>query len=256
MEAIYTDMEKDIREVTIEELKSIFEDNYKHGQLFKGDDGVYKIVSATPYESVWHHVSSDEGHDCAYWHNVIKINGLGKGESFIPIACMNCWKIVVRPKNIKQLFILLALQQEMNVRSKCGIETRGTVHGLYGGYFYTNSLEEGLERYRQVREKVDEWLGEDVTVLLKRGCTEYELAHGDSSLWKPYDGQEEVEKWIKENLDYVSISPLHQDPEAFGLIHAKWVKYAYANGDSAYIELTGDVPLYKAYRTYHGQEGS
>jgi len=253
MEAIYTDMERDIREVTIPELQNIFEDNYRQGQLFKDEEGVYKIASATPFESVWHHVSVEGGHDCAYWHNVIKTKGLGKGESFIPIACMNCWKIVVRPQNIKQLFILLALQQEMNVRSKCGIETRWTVHGLYGGYFYTSSLEEGLERYKQVREKIDEWLGKDVKVLLKRGCTEYELAHGDSSLWKPYEGQEEVEAWIKDNLKVVSITSLSQDEAAFGLIHAKWVKFAFAHGDSAYLELTGDVPLYRAYRTYHGQ---
>ena len=72
------------------------------------------------------------------------------GKKWVPSKCMGCWKVVVRLKTLKQLFSLLQLQMRMGRPSKCGIEVRESVNGLYGGYFYNHSLEEGLECYSAV----------------------------------------------------------------------------------------------------------
>ena len=45
----------------------------------------------------------------------------------IPTQCRNCWKVVVRPRTLKELFDLYELQKDMGVPCKCGMEVRDTV---------------------------------------------------------------------------------------------------------------------------------
>jgi len=207
------------------------------------------------WDTPWHHIHHDAFLDCLTWHTVI-FNLISRlmpsHRQFVPSACQQCWKVVVRPKTLFQLFALVELQKALCHPSKCGIEVRPTVHASYGGYFYNHSLGEGLACYKMVRDAIDndENLGPDVAVFLKRACTEYEALCGDSSKWEITPEQIHIEtlvnKWFVRDT-----AMLEQPAHAIMNVHRKWIEFAYERGDETYLKFTDGVPLYKPYKTYH-----
>ena len=226
------------------------------GYRLRDEDG--KICVTQPsiaIDTPWHHVNHDAFLDCQRWHTVLFdlfSSTMPKAEAFVPSACQQCWKVVIKPKTLLGLFSLLDLEKHLMLPSKCGIEVRDYVNGLYGGYFYNHSLEQGLGCYKLVREKVDETphLGKETSVILKRACTEYEKRLGDSTKWKVTGEQMFIEtivnKWFVKN-DVIRKQPDH----ALATVHRRWIEWAYANGDVTYIHFTGGKPLHEPVKTYH-----
>lgn len=220
-------------------------------------DGDGKIYADTfmAWETPWHHVYHADGLDCHTWHKVMfDVIYQRLGKRYAPSKCHGCWKVVVRPHNLKQLFALLHLQMRMGRPSKCGIEVRPTVNGLYGGYFYNHGPEAGLECYEAVRAEVDNdpLLGPDVPVILKRACTEFELYCGPSDEWEVNQEQMGIEnlvnKWFVRDIVQRS-----QPDHAIATVHRRWIEWAYQCGDQTYLEYTGDNPdaVYPRVVTYH-----
>ena len=236
-----------------QDVVSYFKQQLQQGGFkLRDSDGKLTADLYIAHETPWRHVK--HAHlDCHLWHKVMFDVILSRlGEPAVPSKCQNCWKVVVRPSTLKGLFALEKIQIAMDVPSKCGIEIRKTVHGLYGGYFYNYSFAEGLERYRQVRKAVDEHpdLGPEITVLLKRACTEFEHLAGDSKFWKVTPRQIELEQMVER---YVAVDDVQraQPEHLVRHVHRKWIEYAYTNGDPTYLEYTNGEPLYPPYRTYH-----
>lgn len=228
----------------------------KQGYIVRTEDDkiVPKMVSAG-WDSPWIYVQSDPTARCDIFHKVF-YNILGH----IPTYCRNCWKVVVRPQTLTQLLDLYELQKDMGVPCKCGIERRDSVFGLYGGYFYNQGKERGIERYHEVRALVDEHLGKDVPVILKRYCTEFEIGgtgvsgQGDSLTTEDTTPEEkEMEEYILHHFPRVG----HNNPQAKHLVATviqRWIMYAYKNGDETYKEVTNGEPLFPPYRMYHNKE--
>jgi hypothetical protein len=180
--------------------------------------------------------------------------------NFITTACLNCWKVVVKPKTIIQLLDLYEIEKSMGVPCKCGTEHRLTTTTLYGGYFYNRGQEEGQRRYEEVRALVDEHLGEDVPVILKRACTEYEIGSpsgpkpwGPSDKWPELtEEQKELERLVLENFPPTGFNTPQNDIIIANVIQ-RWIHHAYKHGDMTVRELTGGNPLYKPYVTYHNE---
>lgn len=215
------------------------------------DDGGIVMALAENCNTPWYIVKEvDTDNECTYWDNFLKTDGMGKGQSFIPLRCLNCWKVVVRPQTFKQLMQLLKIQLELKRPSKCGIERRESVNGLYGGYFYNHTFEEGMECLQIVKEMVNQDIG-DIDVFLKRGCTEFEInsIHGDPETWQPFKGQEEIEAYIRQQLG-VEFWTKNQTDFIKKQVMGKWIRWAYAAGDNTYLEYTGGYPVYPAYRRY------
>jgi len=226
-------------------------------------DGKIQITtSAMVWDTPWHHISHDAFLDCHRWHKImfeLFSMTLPKGRAFVPTACQQCWKVVVRPRTLLGLFALMHLEMVLDRPSKCGIEIRPYVHGLYGGYFYNHSLEEGVECYKIVKEMVDKTLhlGIDpdgnkieTPVILKRACTEFEKRVGASDKWEISEEQVRIE--TKVNRWLVRDDTLRKQPDhAVANIHRKWIEYAYMNGDATYLNFTGGKPLYNPPVTYH-----
>ena len=221
----------------------------KNGVYKIQSDGKMKAEQGFGSETPWHHVRLHEGFDCDLWHTVtFDIIGT-KYPKFVPEGCQRCYKVVVRPRTLKELFMLLDIQMKLDVPSKCGIERRPTVHGLYGGYFYNDGIKAGLEKYTQVRNIVSEAISPDVKVILKRACTEFEMAFPDSSTWTVTPWQRQVEALVKEWITN-DIPPILQPPTVLTHVHRRWIEWAYQNGDETYLEYTGGKPLYPRYTTY------
>lgn len=164
---------------------------------------------------------------------------------FIHSFCHDCYKVVVKPKTIVQLFKLYDIQQEMGVAAKCGVEVRSYIASYYGGYFYTRSLEEGQTMYYRVRKIIDEKLSRDVAVILKRGCTEFEMKFGASDKWEILPNQKEWEEKFRNIYVEDSKYPEETPPYLAAHIKRKWIHFAATQKipDMTYKELTGGKPL-------------
>ena len=227
----------------------------------RDSDGKLEIYdTAMAWNTPWHHVRLGERANCHFWNTIMFQNifkrlpySLLQNRKFIPSGCVDCFKVVVRPKTLKQLFALVELQKQLNIDCKCGIEQREHVFGLYGGYFYGRGLKEGLENYKTVRKAVDEdpILGSDTKVILKRGCTEMEHEVGPSDKWEIYPEQIEVERllYVKFNTDRIIYN---QPSHSVDYVHGKWIRFAYQWGDETVFEyIDPNLPLYRPYVTYH-----
>jgi hypothetical protein len=199
----------------------------------------------------WHYVKPEM--DCFMWTDVL-FDAVTKqiDKTFVPEFCHNCYKVVARPKTLRQLFAMEALQRRMGRHSKCGIEVRGYVPALYGAYWYNRGMEAGLECRDAVREAVaeDPELGPDVDVYLKRACTEMEKAMGPSNQWlPPTEDQRILERLIMDTIEHADF--LEEQPDAFVLhVHRNWIEWAYQNGDETYKDYTGGSPIKSIAVTY------
>lgn len=224
---------------------------------FLSDDGNKITAELKPsWETPWHHIGDDSRFDCYIWHTII-FNTLG----FIPIGCMDCFKVVVRPKTLKQLFALLDLQLELNLPSKCGIEVRPVVRGLYGGYFYNKGLEAGLECFKLIKQKMSEnpvlaplldvkdENGVSKKITLKRGCTEFELRYGRSDQWRTTEGNLHQESLINNHI--VKKPAMKQSELMIRNLHARWIRFAWEHDDPTVDEFTAEIPLQPPVVTYH-----
>ncbi len=173
---------------------------------------------------------------------------------FIHSRCHRCYKVVIRPNTLNQLFELLKIEEEMDEWSKCGVEMRPHVFGRYGGYYYTDSIEEGRAMHKRVRKQVDERLSPKVSVILKRACTEFEQHYGPSDQWEPpSEKQLAFEKRIDEK--YITIghdTPMPEDLQTKAKIG--WIEFAYDRGDPTYRTFTGGKKLGLDPVVYHEEE--
>ena len=136
----------------------------------------------------WINLKVGQVRNCARWqiyrqrYNLISRN------------CFHCWKIVVKPKTLTELFDLYEFMRkyvldEDAMSCKCGIEKRPyrSHTGLYAGFFYTSLLggKEGAKKqHADIKAKLQKSIRSDLSVILKRACTEMEDEHGPSNLWE------------------------------------------------------------------------
>ena len=220
------------------DICSILEPLLNAGYYVGDDDRITKKSTLT-HRTPWSHIHQAVNKDCGLWHGV-----LFNYFKFIPKGCHECWKVVVRPRTLTELFKLEELEKGLCHASKCGIEVRHYTPAHYGGYFYNNSLDEGRACYEMVRKAVDEHISKDIAIILKRGCTEMELFGGPSPYWaiKPEDA--DYEDFISERLDVRGSFGIRQPDYMKIAVHKRWIQWAYNNNDKTYLEYTGGRPLY------------
>lgn len=223
-------------------------------------------------KGIWSHVKIGTWCNCDLWA-LIAFDGIIKklppDQWFVPIACQTCFKVVVRPQTLKGLFALEKIQIALNHPSKCGLEVRPYVFGIYGGYFYNQSFADGAKCYKMVTEAIknDGYLGPHIKeyekklgrelIVLKRGCTEYEMALGDSDKWTLSAENMEFNAILSERLVVDQLGYQQSDFERDNAHHT-WMETAWASGDETVLEYMDGQPLYPEYVTYHhlAEEGA
>lgn len=228
------------------------------GYRVEEESQMINCTFVTPWDYEWHHVRLATNVDCHLWHRVM-FELMGK--QWVPTGCQNCYKVVIKPRTLKELFATLDLQKRLNMPSKCGIETRPSVFGNYGGYWYNTGLDEGLKCYSKVKAAaladplLKDLIGladEDgcpTKLILKRGCTEFEHKLGASDRWESSPEQQKLEGRIA-NV-FVRRVPRKLQPEyILEHIHSKWIEFAWDRGDPTVFEFT-QKPIYPPYIVYH-----
>ena len=224
-----------------------------NGYHLRMEDG--KFVPNNPAmgeDAPWVYVQPAVDARCDVYHRVF-FNVL----HYVPSYCRQCYKVVVRPLNLVELFDLYEMQRDMGVPCKCGVERRPTTSSLYGGYFYNRGLEEGKVRYKEVRKLVNEQLSKKTPVILKRACTEFEIgpgSYGPSDQW-PECTEDELwfEKYALEHFPRVGFGTPQPDHVTADVM-MQWIGHAYRYGDVTYKEFTDGSPLFPPYVTYHEKE--
>jgi hypothetical protein len=177
---------------------------------------------------------------------------------FIPSPCLRCWKVVVKPRTLFELMKLWQFEKEFTADCmgedrycKCGIEERPWVHYNYGGYFYCDSLEQGLLRYDEVRAGVD-LIDPEIPVILKRYCTEFEIKLGPSDKYERPNWADAMEANIFDAVDLGSIGTNEVQPSYLvEYCLGKWIEFAWDRGDPTAILFNDNEPLYSPCVTYH-----
>jgi len=232
----------------------VFAEHINKNLIIKLDDNRYKATKSASITVPWlfvNMVSSLTAKEKCYQYHEFYLRKLG----VIPLICHECYKVVVEPRTVKELFELHELQKKLMIPSKCGIEERAYVPRLYGGYFYTKGLKSGRECYELVRKRVSERIAIAIPVSLKKGCTEFEAQFGPSDKWQILKDQDKLEaefdkRYFEENSDSIE-----QDTDLVSHIKIKWCQFAATAKppDLTYKEFTGGKSLVQEvkYITYH-----
>lgn len=220
--------------------------------LRDADGRIVPKLESMAHDTPWHHVIPHRMLHCHLWHSIIfNLVASQQPVPFVPAACHECYKVVVRINNVKQLFTMVDIQKALNHPAKCGIEVRPTVHGLYGAYFYNTSKEQGEACWKMVYNALQQIeMMKDCNVFLKRACTEFEMACGPSDKWKITEKQMKLEMIVHDQIRLSDITRVQPD-HLIARVHRTWIEWAYANGDPTYKDFTGGKPLYPPYVTYH-----
>ena len=174
-----------------------------------GKDGKFRMTSpAQQHDIPWLHSGSvtdgfeEENVDCGLL--ILYHDHIFKGKS-VHSVCMECYKVSVVPKTLEHVHKIADWQHgectDLGWATKVGMERRSYTFNMWGAYFYCRGLQQGRERYKIVRKWVDENLGEEIDVYLKKGCTEFEYAMGPSDEWEMIPGQRELEIEGREVFD-------------------------------------------------------
>jgi len=233
-------------------LFRILKPAFKKGMLYiRPEDLKIGMRTGLMWNTPWVHAGGESPpeRNCVLFHGVILPYC-----NFIPAKCQECWKVVARPNTVKQLFTICDLQQMSDRDSKAGIEIRSSVSGNYGAYWYNDTIEQGEECRQHVRALCDEYVGKDVDVFLKRGCTEFEHKFGQSNDWTVTQGSKEAERIITESIVIEDCADRSQPDYLVEDIKMKWIEFAYERGDKTYLEFTDGKPLYPAYVTYRSED--
>jgi hypothetical protein len=187
-------------------------------------------------ETPWIHFNHTTARHCGIWNRIYC-----RQFQLIPYFCrFHCWKTVVKPRTVKELFSLHDLMQGLNYPSKCGIDVRDYTPGPYAAFVYGDSLKEGQMYCAQMQKYVSENISPDIPVFLKRGCTEMEVMK-PSDQWDPYTPEEEM---LERKLNDIFVKEETDAKQAYWLrnrIMRRWIRHAMSIGDETWKELAGEV---------------
>lgn len=218
----------------------------------EGDPKVF-LKASLDCDTPWISQCQTEERKCNLWG--VYFNNYG----IISQGCLKCYKIVMSIPTIRDLFQVLAYQKDEKITCKCGIERRKYVGkvGKYGAYWYTplgGGIEEGRKIYSRVKEKFS------FPLILKRGCTEFEMMYHPSSKW---DEIAKERDWVTTEMlldslfvaDPMALRVEMNTPKLLEMsIIRRWVEYAFEHGDETYLDFTDNRPLKIDLQTYHKEE--
>jgi len=201
------------------------------GTKFKIGNGG-KLVPRDPAgsrASPWIFISYDiRKKFCAYWHGVYCVH-----YNLMPTKCrINCWKTVVKPRTVKELFACYQIFKQLDLPSKIGMDVRDYTYGAWAGFIYGDSLSQGCKYYKIARSTI----AKDIPIILKRGCTEMERLK-PSNTWDEITAQDiETEQRLNDLFDF-NEEHFYQAGWLKAEIKQRWIKRAIEIGDPTAKEV-------------------
>jgi tetratricopeptide (TPR) repeat protein len=178
--------------------------------------------------------------------------------NIIPKFCFGCYKVQVEPRSIIELIKLLVvfdqIKLDKNNTRKCMIEIRQKVSGFYKGLIYCTSLEEACQIANYLEKVVEEKISSELSVMIKRGCSEYPISFPDYKEINKSGPQlmSYNEDWKSIEKNHDSLNPIKSSkiiPTFSGinlhdiLIVQNWIDYAKGIGDTS-LNLLGQTKIF------------
>lgn len=179
--------------------------------------------------------------------------------NIIPKYCFNCYKVLIEPHTIVELFKLMVIFEKLKLPKdntrKCTVETREQVSGAYKGFIYCRGTTEATEISKFIKKVISEEISSTIPVTLKRGCTEYAIAYPEyaqveqnsKTMWYK-DEWHEYEELFDKDMGVNARLPTNESYNRPGYtlqdaqIVLAWLRYAATIGDLSYLKIT-DSPL-------------
>ena len=180
----------------------------------------------------------------------------------IPEYCFGCYKVQIGLRNVMELFKLYFVFDKLNLKNnnprKCMLEMRPKVSGAYKGYIYCFSLNEANEIQNQLTTILNKKINENISITVKRGCSEYGIAYpqykkinqNNGQLMKYNEEWRSKEKFIDDKLakrDQSKHRVLRKNlPGATVcdiLTMSNWLVYAKIMGDLSYKKIIKKIPI-------------
>lgn len=168
----------------------------------------------------------------------------------VPSTCRNCYKVKINPGTVSELVGVLDATVRKPYPSKFQPDIDVPYSpDLYGAYFYADGLEQARSIFKDVRATLDsDDRLKNVPMLIKRGCTEYEMHCGPSDRYTFPDGLAEVESHLLNRITTLPTPP--RPPLPRQLFLTQWIRLAYRIGDESYLDLTGGRRLFPKIVSY------
>jgi len=192
-------------------------------------DGVVKpepTLELVIENNPWIYFGKAKGMPCLMRH-ALYFNAFGVIQEY---CVKNCWKTVIKPLTLSDLFKVNDYLQATDITSKCGLDLRPFTFGSYLGVIYSETHNEAKKK-----EEVAKATFPELDVFTKKGCTEFENRLS-SKFWNVTEDQIELENKLKERID-------HSWPEHFKLpdwfidkTKTFWTQIAYSIGDKTWEE--------------------
>lgn len=205
------------------------------------DTGKFRLMTAHIIDSPWIFVKPARFRRCNLWQFWEEMFPQVDGIPYIPSGCQACWKVVIRPANVRELFMLLGVLQASDLPSKCGIDLRRHTSQPYGGFVYCDSIDQGREYFEFLKPMVAQQLSEETAnhrMILKRGCTEFDRKM-PSNEWSVPESHREIERYLTDM--FVQDPYEYHESEAMTAFKCQdFILHANSIGDMSWRDVVGD----------------
>lgn len=203
-----------------EEILHVLVPMYEAGSLTLGNDGKFYATGKQDLSGYWLFTDATRNDDCS-----LKFNILFQRFNLVPPSgCLDCWKIVIKPRTVAECIEVYEIINAMGVQGKAGYDARDYTAGHWAAFVYTGGVKEAQEMWVKVRRAIPI----EIPVILKRGCTEMEEKI-PSTRWKVFPEQLEFENKLFSMLEMTGYM---QRPEWLKRYKInKWIRKAAAGGD-------------------------
>ena len=172
----------------------------------------------------------------------------------IPLACQQCYKVKIYYQNVEQLVSFKAILEKIDHVSKSGCELDSPIsQGIWSSYIYTHGLDMAFDIYDTILNIIqkDPKKWESLRIVIKRGCTEFELALGPSQDWVFENNIAKVEDALLKVFEVRTIN-INKDEIKMKdrSVYINWLKTAHQIGDNSYLKLTNEQSFYPKTTNY------
>lgn len=214
------------------------------GQVIANEDGTLQLAPETPANN-WLFVRNGAPPDCSFLIHFMFRSVYAR--TAVPHGCKDCYKVKVAFRTLRELVAGWRIARGIACVSKWGVDLNNPYsQNVYAGYFYASGLPMARALYKIAHEAfaADAQLGTDVTMTIKRGCSEYETALGPSDRFAFSPELAEIEAALRPRFHH------EPSPEQGSLPLAHWIDVAFRIGDDTYLDFTGGKRLRPQQVTY------
>ncbi len=171
----------------------------------------------------------------------------------VPLGCQNCYKVRAATRTLRALIAMKALADDTGQTTKTAAEVDNPANtALYATHIYFNGLDGARETFAALKATVDADpdLAANVTLSIKRGCTNYERRLGPSDGYRFDPAQQAVEAHLRARFTRETPPKVTSGKALTALRMMDLVRVAYRVGDETYKDFTDGKPLHEPLVDY------